>query len=457
MGRNIFTMWLETSDPATGKTYFYNEVTRETRWDRPVDMNGTSAPPPPAPASIGEWMEAPDPSTGRLFYFNSVTKETRWERPAEMSMGQQVQQAQQVQMQAAQAAQIAAMSQFTQQQQAMAAYNMQAAQAQAHHQQSFSPSGAAMSGAPLSGAHPNFKSRLCTHFAERGVCGSGERCGFAHGEHDLRQGGSYGQTFINPGMAAPAMDPMAAMMPQAAAYGMAGYGVAMPMQAMGGAAGGQNGNAHPNSKTRLCTHFAESGSCGSGDRCGFAHGDGDLRQPGTYGRMYANPALQPQAQSSPMMGQTQAPRVQNDALLKTKLCSTFMQTGTCNYQHKCRFAHGEADLHRPGEAALTLQEPTQQQPVGAELAGQVSADPLVGPAMPPSTAPPEQPFSAAPEQETQPAMTPIVPPVGGVDDTPLDFGAASNGVKRTAQDLEEEEDSKRAKMEDGAAAVPAAE
>merc|ERR1711865_426353 len=257
----------------------------------------------------------------------------------------------------------------------------------------------------------------------------------------------------------------------------------MPMHGMGGLMGGQMGGgqmggqmgggqnfggAHPNAKTRLCTHWAESGSCGTGDRCGFAHGDADLRQPGSYGRVFKDPAMQAQAQAQVPgmmmpgmamggsgMAQPTGIRVQNDALLKTKLCSTFMQTGTCNYQDKCRFAHEEADLHRPGEAAMSRTDPSQEQqyPAQEPFSGEVAADPLVGPAMPPSTAPPQQPLSAVAELETQPAMTPIVPPVGGVDDTPLEFGA-SNGVKRSAEDAEVLEDSKRAKIEEPAVEAP---
>lgn len=31
-------IWLEAQDPATGKPYYYHAITRETRWDRPVEM-----------------------------------------------------------------------------------------------------------------------------------------------------------------------------------------------------------------------------------------------------------------------------------------------------------------------------------------------------------------------------------------------------------------------------------
>ncbi len=44
--------WVEATDPATGRVYFFHEATRETRWTRPVEhsaVEATLAPPPPPP------------------------------------------------------------------------------------------------------------------------------------------------------------------------------------------------------------------------------------------------------------------------------------------------------------------------------------------------------------------------------------------------------------------------
>lgn len=80
--------WLEVRDAATGRTYYYNKRTRETRWSRP----GAAEPQQHAEAeqadqqdadsdAVGQWREVRDPNTGRTYYYNTVTHETRWTNP----------------------------------------------------------------------------------------------------------------------------------------------------------------------------------------------------------------------------------------------------------------------------------------------------------------------------------------------------------------------------------------
>ena len=38
----------------------------------------------------------------------------------------------------------------------------------------------------------------------------------------------------------------------------------------------------------------------------------------------------------------------NVHLFKTALCKTFSTTGSCQYNDRCKFAHGPQDLHQPG-------------------------------------------------------------------------------------------------------------
>ena len=62
-------------------------------------------------------------------------------------------------------------------------------------------------------------------------------------------------------------------------------------------------------KTELCRPFEETGHCKYGDKCQFAHGDGELRSL------------------------TRHPKY------KTELCRTFHTTGFCPYGPRCHFMH----------------------------------------------------------------------------------------------------------------------
>jgi hypothetical protein len=66
-------MWLEATDPGSGKLYYYHSVTKETRWDKPVETKQNAS----AAAIAGEWLTSVDPTTGRSFMYNSVTWEQR--------------------------------------------------------------------------------------------------------------------------------------------------------------------------------------------------------------------------------------------------------------------------------------------------------------------------------------------------------------------------------------------
>jgi hypothetical protein len=69
--------WTEAVDKATGKTYYVNSVTQETRWTKPGDTD-TSA----DDEKKENWTSSLDKGTGKRYYFNVVTKETRWNKPA---------------------------------------------------------------------------------------------------------------------------------------------------------------------------------------------------------------------------------------------------------------------------------------------------------------------------------------------------------------------------------------
>uniref|UniRef100_A0A7S3D0Q5 WW domain-containing protein n=1 Tax=Palpitomonas bilix TaxID=652834 RepID=A0A7S3D0Q5_9EUKA len=60
--------WVSLVDPNTGRTYYSNVKTKETRWNLPPEV-----------IQQGPWKKYTDARTGRNYYHNSDTNETKWE------------------------------------------------------------------------------------------------------------------------------------------------------------------------------------------------------------------------------------------------------------------------------------------------------------------------------------------------------------------------------------------
>lgn len=113
---------------------------------------------------------------------------------------------------------------------------------------------------------------------------------------------------------------------------------------MGGGGGG--GGMHygaPRLKTRLCRHFQTTGTCPFADRCGFAHSEAEIGTPQTA------PAYRHTPRPPPFVYGMDAyygmkPRGPAPELVKTRLCKHYANTGSCPFESRCLFAHGDREI-----------------------------------------------------------------------------------------------------------------
>ncbi|KAL4854994.1 Zinc finger CCCH domain-containing protein 39 [Chlorella vulgaris] len=129
-----------------------------------------------------------------------------------------------------------------------------------------------------------FKTRICNKWRS-GACPYGDKCTYAHGEHELR--------YVPPEVVAQLEAQQKMQDPQQQRQG-GGEGQQQPGEegphsgggpapAMyGGSPGPAGGMGHQSFyKTRLCIKYMQTGFCHKAAGCTFAHGYEDLRQPGT--------------------------------------------------------------------------------------------------------------------------------------------------------------------------------
>merc|ERR1712127_631818 len=80
--------WEQVADPTTGNPYYCNRATGESSWTVPIApavAPSVFQPPPVAAAEAASlpagWESASDPSSGKPYYYNRATGETKWETP----------------------------------------------------------------------------------------------------------------------------------------------------------------------------------------------------------------------------------------------------------------------------------------------------------------------------------------------------------------------------------------
>ena len=69
--------WKSTVDRSSGKTYFYNTLTKEVRWEAPEGFEQEERLSP-------LWKAAYDTTTGKTYYYNRQTKAVTWKKPKDL-------------------------------------------------------------------------------------------------------------------------------------------------------------------------------------------------------------------------------------------------------------------------------------------------------------------------------------------------------------------------------------
>ena len=113
-------------------------------------------------------------------------------------------------------------------------------------------------------------------------------------------------------------------------------------------------------KTVLCKHYGQSGTCSYGDKCQFAHGFQELKNP-TSSSMTMNLNTNNNMNMNNMMGmntgqETTKKQPPNPSNFKIVKCKNYEQTGTCKYGSVCTFAHGDNELRTKSDNNLQMSE-----------------------------------------------------------------------------------------------------
>jgi len=174
-----------------------------------------------------------------------------------------------------------------------------------------------------SGSPWNRKTRLCTKWCNTGSCPYGDRCNFAHGQHELKRLQPNNNSWDEEAMAQHQMGSMGGML------AMMQVRCAFPSHFIA--------RADPFSACLL--------ACGNEMPLDMQQGKSEA------GRH--TPSLAPlsvlcvrcvqgMAPMPPMMAAAHGnPKNSN---YKTRICLNWHKTGVCQYENRCNFAHGNAEL-----------------------------------------------------------------------------------------------------------------
>lgn len=79
--RKLQSDWKTATDPATGKTYYYNTNTGERSWNPPPLGNTSTTTTTNTTSLPAGWQAVQDATSGKEYYYHTETKKTQWERP----------------------------------------------------------------------------------------------------------------------------------------------------------------------------------------------------------------------------------------------------------------------------------------------------------------------------------------------------------------------------------------
>ncbi|KAK9803677.1 hypothetical protein WJX72_011302 [[Myrmecia] bisecta] len=163
----------------------------------------------------------------------------------------------------------------------------------------------------------------------------------------------------------------------------------------GGGGGGMNDGSRPESiffKTRICYKWKEGNCPRTAERCGFAHGQDDLRPMPSEAEIMRYNQQQAEGGMAEGMGgggPSQGPGVNQPKgdhqermrpggdLHKTRMCTRFKQYGECAYGDRCYYAHSLDELRPPPNAmGMGPNLPQEMVPFGPMGPG---FDPFMGP------------------------------------------------------------------------------
>ena len=79
--------WEKTTDPSSGKEYYFNRSTGKTKWNNPLlekkekSMEDTAKPSEGDEALPDGWAATKDASTGKTYYYHAASGKTQWTKP----------------------------------------------------------------------------------------------------------------------------------------------------------------------------------------------------------------------------------------------------------------------------------------------------------------------------------------------------------------------------------------